>query len=107
MTPARKTPLRTCVRCREATDKRTLVRVVRNKDGEVFVDGTGRANGRGAYVCPRPDCFEAAAEGRLAQALRVRLTEEDIDRLRREFEAVLEDRGARTEEGEHGQQART
>ena len=94
MTTARKTPLRTCVQCRANLDKRELIRIVRNKDGEVFVDPTGRANGRGAYVCPRPDCFEKAADGHLATALRARLGEEDIDRLRREFEEALAERAS-------------
>ena len=43
--------LRMCIVCRDRSDKKELVRVVRNKNGEVFLDKTGKANGRGAYVC--------------------------------------------------------
>ena len=46
----RKIPMRTCVVTREKWDKRDLIRVVRSKDGEVFVDETGKQNGRGCYL---------------------------------------------------------
>lgn len=46
----RKIPLRTCVVTREKLEKKDLIRIVKNKDNEVFVDQTGKANGRGAYI---------------------------------------------------------
>lgn len=49
--------MRTCIACRKMQDKRNLVRIVKNKEGEIFVDPTGKANGRGAYVCRNSDCF--------------------------------------------------
>jgi hypothetical protein len=86
----RKTPLRTCVSCRREADKRELVRFVRDADGEIHVDPTGKAAGRGASICADIACFEAAvSRKRLAPALRASLTEEDIDRLRNEFEEAL------------------
>ena len=76
--------------CGTATDKRELVRIVRTKDGDVAVDPSGKSAGRGAYVCPRSECFEAAVgKGRLGTALRSRLGEDDVDRLRRDHETVL------------------
>ena len=91
---AKKTPLRTCVACGRETAKRELLRIVRDADGEAHVDPSGKAAGRGAYVCAESACFEAAVRKRkLAPALRVSLTEEDVERLRNEFEGVLaEDR---------------
>ena len=90
MPSVRKTPVRTCVGCRETDAKRELVRFVRTPEGDVEVDPSGKANGRGAYVCARPECFEAAVKrGRLSSALRVNLAEEDVERLRRDFEALL------------------
>ncbi len=50
--------VRMCVVCRGQSDKKELLRVVKNKDGEIFVDKTGKANGRGAYVCNSKECFE-------------------------------------------------
>ncbi len=43
-------PMRSCVVTLEKLDKRELLRVVRDKDNHVFVDVTGKANGRGAYL---------------------------------------------------------
>jgi predicted RNA-binding protein YlxR (DUF448 family) len=89
----RKTPLRTCVACRREADKRDLVRFVRSADGEVHVDVRGKAPGRGASVCADASCFESAvARGRLAPALRASLNEEDVERLRHEFEEALRTR---------------
>lgn len=48
---AKKTPMRMCVVCRNMMPKKELIRVVLSAEGEVVVDETGRANGRGAYVC--------------------------------------------------------
>ncbi len=92
---ARKTPQRTCIACATGDEKRDLVRFVRSSDGDVVVDVTGRANGRGAYVCANMECFETAVtRRRLNAALRVNLREDDTDRLRREFEAALAERAA-------------
>ncbi|MBA4370625.1 MAG: DUF448 domain-containing protein [Coriobacteriaceae bacterium] len=91
----RKAPVRTCVGCGTARDKRELVRVVRTPEGHVELDGSGKANGRGAYVCPSTDCFDAAAKRRrFTSALRVNLLEDDLERLRRDLEHLLEDRMA-------------
>ena len=46
----RKVPLRTCVVTKEKLEKKDLIRVVKNNNCEVFVDLTGKANGRGAYI---------------------------------------------------------
>ena len=46
----RTVPLRTCVVTKEKLEKKDLIRVVKNNNGEVFVDLTGKANGRGAYI---------------------------------------------------------
>ena len=89
MTSVRTTPIRTCVGCKATSEKRTLVRIVRTPEGDVHVDPSGKANGRGAYVCVEAACFDAAvARGRLNAALRVNLKEDDVDRLRREFETL-------------------
>ncbi|MCL4079599.1 YlxR family protein [Coriobacteriia bacterium Es71-Z0120] len=84
-----KTSLRTCLGCGLEADKRELVRIVRGPDGDVFVDPTSKKSGRGAYVCPKEACFEAAVrKNRLGHALRAVVKEEDIERLRIEFEQI-------------------
>jgi predicted RNA-binding protein YlxR (DUF448 family) len=57
---SRHVPQRTCVACREKGDKRGLIRIVRSPDHRVSVDSTGKANGRGAYLCHKPSCWERA-----------------------------------------------
>ncbi len=46
----KKKPMRSCVVTLEKLEKKDLIRVVKNKEGEVFIDLTGKANGRGAYI---------------------------------------------------------
>lgn len=62
MAKKRKTPLRKCVVTQEMFPKETLVRIVRTKDGEVFVDPTGKRNGRGAYISKSKDVLKKAQE---------------------------------------------
>lgn len=98
---ARKTPLRTCLGCGRETDKRGLVRLVRTPEGDIVVDPTSRLNGRGAYVCARQECFEAAVrKRRFTTALRVTFTEEDVERLRGDFERLLASSSVRDRDGE-------
>ena len=49
-------PARTCAVCREIHPKRAMIRVVRSADGTVAVDPTGKAPGRGTYLCDRAAC---------------------------------------------------
>lgn len=56
--------MRTCVGCRQVRPKRELLRIVRGPDGAVSVDPTGKRPGRGAYICPKPECLDRARRGR-------------------------------------------
>lgn len=56
----KKIPMRQCVGCGEMKEKKTLIRIVRTPEGEIILDRTGRANGRGAYLCDNPACLQAA-----------------------------------------------
>lgn len=60
MQKPRKIPQRQCVGCREMKDKRVLLRIVRTTEGEILLDSTGKKSGRGAYVCPDPECLKKA-----------------------------------------------
>ena len=55
-------PVRTCIACRKEADKSELLRIVRTPNGEYVVDVTGKANGRGAYVCKTKECVEKLAK---------------------------------------------
>ncbi|MDE5788975.1 MAG: YlxR family protein [Clostridia bacterium] len=61
----KKVPLRQCIACREAKEKRELLRVVKNSEGKIFLDFSGKANGRGAYICDNPDCIAKLKKNRL------------------------------------------
>ncbi len=54
----KKIPLRKCIGCSEMKPKKDLIRIVHNKLGETKIDFTGKAHGRGAYICNNRDCFE-------------------------------------------------
>jgi hypothetical protein len=79
----KRTPQRTCVACRTIRPKRELVRIVRTPEGIVAVDETGKRSGRGAYLCPTRDCWEAALSRELLnRALRTNLAQDTKARLR-------------------------
>lgn len=50
--------LRMCAICRNMKPKSELLRVVKNKENNVFVDCTGKLNGRGAYICKHEECVK-------------------------------------------------
>jgi len=78
MSIKKKTPLRTCIACREISGKRGLVRVVRTPQGRVELDPTGRAAGRGAYLCPQVSCLSATLSGnQIEHILKVKISPED------------------------------
>ncbi|MDI3508078.1 MAG: uncharacterized protein PWP48_192 [Clostridiales bacterium] len=80
----RKIPERTCVACRQAKPKKELIRVVRNNEGNVCIDPTGKAAGRGAYICANIQCISKAHKSRaLDRALKVKVEDsvyEDLER---------------------------
>ena len=81
----KKVPMRTCVGCMESMPKSDLVRMV-NKDNEAFVDRTGKANGRGIYLCDDKDCFEKARKKKaINRGLNLDLDNEKMDRLYKDF----------------------
>jgi predicted RNA-binding protein YlxR (DUF448 family) len=82
-------PQRTCVSCGTTTGKRELIRVVRSPQGSVRPDPSGKAAGRGAYVCSQPECWEQAVKkGRLERSLHVKLSAEDAQAVR-DYAATL------------------
>ena len=86
MTRKKHKPQRTCVACREVKDKRELIRVVRTPTGEIILDPTGKANGRGAYLCRNANCWDTGLQkGRLARALKVTVSQEMLVKLQAEL----------------------
>ena len=78
----RKIPLRTCVVTKEKLEKKDLIRIVKNNIGEVFVDTTGKANGRGAYIKKDLDTLEKARKSKiLDKHLEITIPDEIYDEL--------------------------
>ena len=78
----RKIPMRTCVVTREKCEKKDLVRVVRNTDGFVEIDLTGKKNGRGAYLKKSVEVFETAKKNKvLERVLEVKIEDKLYDNL--------------------------
>ena len=85
----KKIPQRQCMGCRERKEKRAMIRVVRTPEGEVTLDFSGKKNGRGAYLCPNPDCLKKAIRSKaLDRSLEVTIPEEVIQRLQKEMEGA-------------------
>ena len=79
----KKTPMRKCIGCNEMKDKRELIRIVRNSEGVMNVDPSGKLSGRGAYICKCTDCFDAAVKAkRLERAFKTRIPDEIYTTLR-------------------------
>lgn len=60
----RKVPIRRCTGCGEGKPKKELVRIVRNQEGEISLDLTGKKPGRGAYICANAACLAKARKAR-------------------------------------------
>lgn len=66
--PIKKIPQRRCVGCAEHFPKGELIRVVRSPEGEISLDFTGKAAGRGAYICKNPLCMQKAQKAHRLEA---------------------------------------
>ena len=83
----KKIPQRQCMGCRERKAKRELIRVVRTPEGTVSLDFGGKMNGRGAYLCPNPECLKKAMKSNsLGRALEIEIPQTVYDALLREME---------------------
>ena len=65
MTKKKSVPMRTCIACREMKPKKEMLRVVKNADGDISVDVTGKAPGRGAYICNGDACLKKLGDKKL------------------------------------------
>jgi len=87
----KKIPMRMCVGCREMRPKKELIRAVRNAEGQVSLDATGKAPGRGAYLCKSPDCLAKAEKTRgLERAFAQKVEPEVFEALREALSAYAE-----------------
>jgi len=81
----KKVPMRRCVGCMESKPKRELIRIVA-ADGVPKIDLTGKANGRGIYLCPNTECFMKARKKKaIGRGLEIEIGEQELDNLFKEL----------------------
>ena len=57
--------MRMCISCRQLKEKKSMLRIVKNADGKIFIDFSSKAQGRGAYICDDPECIKRLKAKRL------------------------------------------
>ena len=79
----KKPPERTCMGCNIKKPKNEFIRIVKNKDGEINIDRTGKMPGRGAYICDNIECLEKLVKSkRLEKVFGIKISNEIYDKLR-------------------------
>ena len=82
----KKIPQRTCIGCNVQKNKNDLIRIVINKEGKISIDRTGKANGRGAYICDNIDCLEKMIKSkRLEKNFETKISDDIYNALRDEI----------------------
>ena len=84
----KKIPVRTCIACREEKPKREMLRVVRNAEGEIRLDFSGKLPGRGAYICNSEGCVKRLRKQKLLhKTFSQEVSEEVYAAIEEEFSA--------------------
>lgn len=82
----KKIPQRTCIGCNVQKNKNDLIRIVLNKEGKISIDRTGKANGRGAYICDNIECLEKMIKAKkLEKSFERKISNEIYESLRKEI----------------------
>ena len=82
----KKKPQRTCIGCNVQKDKNDFVRIVKSKEGNITIDKTGKASGRGPYICHNVDCFNKAKKSKkIEKVFETQLTEDIYNELEEMF----------------------
>lgn len=89
MSGNRKVPMRQCVGCQEMKNKKEMIRVIRTNEQEFLLDATGKKNGRGAYICPDPECLQKAVKNKgLERSFKQAIPKEVYEILKEEMEKL-------------------
>lgn len=88
MQKIKKVPQRKCIVCQDRESKKGLMRIVKNKEGQILLDPTGKANGRGAYICKDSECLKKAIKTKaLNKAFKIEVSSEVYENLLKELES--------------------
>lgn len=86
MPSVKKIPVRMCIACREPIEKKKMLRIVKTGAGEIFVDFSGKASGRGAYICGKAECAAKLRKQKLLnKAFSCDIPAEIYDRIEEEL----------------------
>lgn len=78
----KKIPMRSCVMCRDKVEKRELLRIIRNTDGKIEFDPTGKKNGRGVYLCRKESCIQSVKNRqKITNSLEISPTQEEMNEV--------------------------
>ena len=87
MQKTKKVPQRKCIACQDRDSKKGLIRIVKTKENQIFLDPTGKANGRGAYICKDAQCLQKAIKSKaLNRAFKIEVPDEVYEHLIKELE---------------------
>ena len=76
-------PQRTCIGCNIKGNKKDFIRIVKDNQNSISIDRTGKANGRGAYICDNIDCLEKAIKNkRIEKSFKMQIDESVYENLR-------------------------
>lgn len=88
MKKQKKIPQRKCIACQERDSKKGLIRIVKNKEGQIFLDPSGKASGRGAYICKDVECLKKAIKTKaLNKSFKIEVPNEVYENLLKELES--------------------
>lgn len=89
MTNKKKTPQRQCVGCGENKDKKDMIRIIKTNENEIFLDDTGKKNGRGAYICKTGECLAKAIKTKgIERSLKTTIPQDVYDVLLKEMKEI-------------------
>ena len=84
----RKIPLRKCTGCNEMKNKKEMIRIVRDQEGNFSLDFHGKKPGRGAYICPNKACLAQAEKNKgLERSFKMAVDKNIYEQLRKEFDS--------------------
>ena len=85
----KKPVFRTCTVCNAKKDKKELLRIVKDKDKNIYIDKTGKLDGRGAYICYNEDCLNKLVKTkRLERVFSVKIDEQVYDEIREAIQNI-------------------
>lgn len=68
-------------------EKKSMIRIIKTSENEIFLDITGRKNGRGAYICKSAECFDKAVNNHgFEKSLKIKIPGDVLEQLKEELD---------------------